>query len=71
MNFLNVFSVFYPSITVQGYTCGPCPLAAIKQGNCRINFDADFIFSEVNADKVTWEVQKDGSLELLKIDKTG
>ena len=29
------------------YACGPCPVAAIKQGNLHIPYDGKFIFSEV------------------------
>ena len=35
-------------------TCGPCPLAAVKRGHVNLNYDAPFVFSEVNADKVIW-----------------
>lgn len=37
------------------FTCGPCPVAAVKNGECDLKYDAGFIFSEVNADKVHWE----------------
>ena len=36
--------------------CGPAPLAAIKKGHVYLNFDVGFIFSEVNGDKIEWEV---------------
>ena len=38
--------------------CGPAPVKAIKNGEVFIGFDAGFIFSEVNADKITWIVKK-------------
>lgn len=39
--------------------CGPCPVKAIKEGDVYLNYDAPFIFSEVNGDKVFWMVSKD------------
>ncbi|XP_053402043.1 annulin-like [Mercenaria mercenaria] len=48
------------------FTCGPCPLNAIKNGEVTIDYDCDFIFSEVNADEIHWEVLPDGSC--IKID---
>ena len=36
------------------YQCGPCPVAAVKRGDVFLNYDAKFIFAEVNGDKVTW-----------------
>lgn len=36
--------------------CGPAPLKAIKEGHVYLNFDTGFIFSEVNGDKIEWEV---------------
>ncbi|WAR12917.1 TGM1-like protein [Mya arenaria] len=49
--------------------CGPAPIKAIKEGHVYLNFDTGFIFSEVNGDKIEWEVKKDGSMEVVWIDK--
>ena len=38
---------------------GPAPLTAIKEGEVYAGFDTGFVFSEVNADRVTWVVKKD------------
>lgn len=38
---------------------GPAPLTAIKDGEVYAGFDTGFVFSEVNADRVTWVVEKD------------
>ena len=38
---------------------GPAPLTAIKEGEVYAGFDTVFVFSEVNADRVTWVVKKD------------
>jgi len=47
------------------YCAGPASLVAIKNGNVGVTFDTPFIFAEVNADKVHWVKQKDGSIEKL------
>jgi hypothetical protein len=38
---------------------GPAPLNAVKEGEVYAGFDTGFVFSEVNADTVTWVVKKD------------
>ena len=43
----------------QIYQTGPAPLKAIKEGEVYAGFDTGFIFSEVNADCVTWVVKED------------
>ncbi|XP_037535036.1 protein-glutamine gamma-glutamyltransferase 2 [Nematolebias whitei] len=43
------------------YCCGPVPLKAIKEGELTFNYDAPFVFAEVNADVVTFMKKKDGS----------
>lgn len=43
--------------------CGPAPLKAIKEGHVYLNFDTGFIFSEVNGDKIEWEVS--GSINVF------
>ncbi|XP_075068590.1 protein-glutamine gamma-glutamyltransferase 4 [Mixophyes fleayi] len=48
-----------PQEPSQGvYQCGPCPLAAIKNGDVYLPYDAKFIFAEVNADRIEWMVKK-------------
>jgi len=36
--------------------CGPAPITAVKHGEIFIGQDTNFIFSEVNADRVYWRV---------------
>ncbi|XP_071089058.1 annulin-like [Haliotis cracherodii] len=36
------------------FTCGPCPVKAIKEGDINVGSDGAFIFCEVNADTVEW-----------------
>ncbi|XP_067906028.1 protein-glutamine gamma-glutamyltransferase 2 [Heterodontus francisci] len=49
------------------YSCGPCPVKAIKEGHVDVKYDAVFIFAEVNADVVYWLVNKDGSRKELGV----
>uniref|UniRef100_A0A8C6SN21 protein-glutamine gamma-glutamyltransferase n=1 Tax=Neogobius melanostomus TaxID=47308 RepID=A0A8C6SN21_9GOBI len=51
------------------YCCGPCPVAAIIEGNLSVKYDAPFIFAEVNADIVDWIVRKDGRREKVTVDE--
>ncbi|KAL8179821.1 UNVERIFIED_CONTAM: hypothetical protein K2H54_073247 [Gekko kuhli] len=36
------------------YRCGPAPVAAIREGDVQHRYDAPFVFSMVNADRVAW-----------------
>nr|XP_056700936.1 protein-glutamine gamma-glutamyltransferase 5-like [Euleptes europaea] len=36
------------------YCCGPAPVTAIREGDVQHRYDAPFVFSMVNADRVTW-----------------
>ncbi|XP_060071611.1 protein-glutamine gamma-glutamyltransferase K-like [Ylistrum balloti] len=49
--------------------CGPAPLKAIKEGHVYLNYDVGFVFSEVNGDKINWQINEDGSMEVTNIDK--
>jgi hypothetical protein len=49
----------------QLYQMGPAPLTAVKEGEVYAGFDAGFVFSEVNADIVTWVVKKDKNDEYI------
>ncbi|OWF37367.1 annulin-like [Mizuhopecten yessoensis] len=48
------------------FACGPAPIAAIKEGDCIIKYDTRFLFSEVNADRVYWEIV-DGIWNKLRV----
>ncbi|XP_070173443.1 hemocyte protein-glutamine gamma-glutamyltransferase-like [Littorina saxatilis] len=50
------------------YCCGPCPVLAIKEGEVNLPYDGNFIFAEVNADKVYWMIQKDGTYKRIKVE---
>ncbi|XP_066443501.1 protein-glutamine gamma-glutamyltransferase E-like [Eleutherodactylus coqui] len=53
-----------PQEQSQGvYRCGPTSVIAVKEGDLHIGYDTPFVFAEVNADRVTWIVHKDGSKE--------
>ncbi|XP_063766824.1 protein-glutamine gamma-glutamyltransferase 2 [Eleginops maclovinus] len=47
------------------YCCGPIPVRAIKEGELTLNYDAPFVFAEVNADVVTIMKKNDGSISKL------
>ncbi|XP_078257737.1 protein-glutamine gamma-glutamyltransferase 2-like [Rhinoraja longicauda] len=49
------------------FCCGPCPVKAIKEGHLDVNYDAVFIFAEVNADVVYWFINKDGTKKELLV----
>lgn len=38
-------------------------MIAVKEGDIHLSFDTPFVFAEVNADRATWVVQKDGTKE--------
>lgn len=44
--------------------CGPAPVSAIKKGETFVNYDTNFVYGEVNADRCTWlcEVGDDDSI---------
>lgn len=42
------------------FCCGPCPVAAIKEGDLDVKYDAPFVFAEVNADIIHWITYADG-----------
>ena len=50
------------------HCCGPAPVAAIKKGDCSVNFDTAFVFSEVNADKIVWHRLKNNKWQMLYCD---
>ena len=43
------------------FTCGPSPKKAIKNGECWLPYDTSFVFSEVNADIIHWELTEAGA----------
>ncbi|KAM3609331.1 uncharacterized protein V6R79_013113 [Siganus canaliculatus] len=50
------------------YRCGPCPIAAIREGNLSVKYDAPFVFAEVNADIIYWIVKRDGQRQKVRED---
>lgn len=44
------------------YQCGPAPVKAVKKGEIFIGYDTNFLFGEVNADRLTWKVDKTGEV---------
>ncbi|XP_055964472.1 coagulation factor XIII A chain [Sorex fumeus] len=52
------------------YRCGPASVQAIKHGHICFQFDAPFVFAEVNSDLVYITVKKDGSHVVEAVDTT-
>ncbi|XP_054984323.1 coagulation factor XIII A chain [Sorex araneus] len=52
------------------YRCGPASVQAIKHGHVCFQFDAPFVFAEVNSDLVYITVKKDGSHVVEAVDTT-
>ncbi|KAE8596954.1 hypothetical protein XENTR_v10016294 [Xenopus tropicalis] len=47
-----------PQELSQGvYECGPCSLAAVKNGDVYLPYDGKFVFAEINADRICWLVK--------------
>lgn len=44
-------------------------MAAIKEGNLGVKYDAPFVFAEVNADIVYWNVLPDGQRQQISTDQ--
>lgn len=54
------------------YRCGPASVTAVKLGEVRQFHDCDFLYAEVNADKVYWKYTGPGGpLKLLRKDILG
>lgn len=52
------------AISFQGvFTCGPCPVLAIRNGDLYLGYDTKFLFAEVNGDRVFWIVDSEGNME--------
>ena len=51
--------------------CGPTSLVAIRRGDIGLNFDAPFVFAEVNADMMNWgeDPQSEWGWSRLKMNK--
>ncbi|XP_041717283.1 coagulation factor XIII A chain-like [Coregonus clupeaformis] len=61
-----------PQETSDGYyRCGPCSVKAIKEGMLSYQFDAPFVFAEVNSDVHKYKLNpQTGKTELLSVDTT-
>ena len=54
------------------YRCGPAAVAAVKRGEVLRPYDANFVYAEVNADKVFWKYAGPTQpLKLLRKDTQG
>ncbi|XP_070603301.1 coagulation factor XIII A chain isoform X2 [Erythrolamprus reginae] len=52
------------------YRCGPASIQAIKHGHVCFQFDAPFVYAEVNSDVIYSKALKNGSKVIQHIDKT-
>lgn len=50
------------------YRCGPAPIRAVKYGEIQRPYDCNFLFAEVNADKLFWRYT--GPYQPLKLLRT-
>eukprot|EP01120_Amphizonella_sp_Union-15-10_P006081 TRINITY_DN1895_c0_g1_i1.p1 TRINITY_DN1895_c0_g1~~TRINITY_DN1895_c0_g1_i1.p1 ORF type:complete len:494 (-),score=99.35 TRINITY_DN1895_c0_g1_i1:58-1431(-) len=48
------------------YQTGPCPLAAIKNGDKSVQYDLEFLYAEVNADVHHYLEEEEGKYVLIK-----
>lgn len=56
----------------QMYRCGPAPVKAVKMGEITKPYDCDFVYSEVNADKLFWRYAGvNQPLKLIRKDTLG
>ncbi|KAJ7377352.1 hypothetical protein OS493_029711 [Desmophyllum pertusum] len=59
-----------PQETSEGvFRCGPASVKAVKQGEVYLPFDTNFVFAEVNGDRVFWEVEENGAMKVIRVDK--
>ncbi|KAG8565477.1 hypothetical protein GDO81_012870 [Engystomops pustulosus] len=47
------------------YRLGPCSVKAIKEGDLDLNYDAPFVFAEVNGDVTDWLMNADNSTKKI------
>ncbi|KAL5022286.1 hypothetical protein ScPMuIL_001441 [Solemya velum] len=53
-----------PQETSDGVYCtGPASVAALKNGDVHLAYDGQFVFAEVNADRVHWIMDAEGNME--------
>ncbi|XP_058141173.1 coagulation factor XIII A chain [Dasypus novemcinctus] len=52
------------------YRCGPASVQAVKHGHVCFQFDAPFVFAEVNSDLVYIMIKKDGTHVVQAVDAT-
>ncbi|CAH6802408.1 F13a1 [Phodopus roborovskii] len=55
---------------VSMYRCGPASVQAVKHGHVCFQFDAPFVFAEVNSDLVYITAKKDGTHVVEAVDST-
>ncbi|XP_075701693.1 protein-glutamine gamma-glutamyltransferase E-like [Rhinoderma darwinii] len=51
------------------YCLGPCSVKAIKEGDVDLDYDAPFVFAEMNADVMDWLISADNSKKKISSNK--
>ena len=54
--------------TAGKFVCGPAPLSAVLSGRCDVGFDTPFVCAAVNADRVHWGRQANGTWTIIGVD---
>lgn len=62
-------TVIFIANLVGVFRCGPASVKAVKQGAVYLPYDTSFVFAEVNGDRVFWEVQENGPMKVIRVDK--
>lgn len=62
---------FVPLYTTDKMQCGPVSLVAVRRGDIGLNYDAPFVFAEVNADVMHWgeDADSDWGWSRMKMNK--
>ncbi|XP_057696650.1 protein-glutamine gamma-glutamyltransferase K-like isoform X2 [Corythoichthys intestinalis] len=59
-----------PQETSQGtFRCGPASVTAVRNGQVFLKHDAQFVFAEVNSDKIYWQRKLDGTFSKIHSEK--
>lgn len=51
------------------FCCGPASLVAIKRGEVHMQYDTPFVFAEVNADRVNWELDDSAETRTIGLER--
>lgn len=66
---LNRYLIPFATHILGIFCCGPASLAAIKRGEVHMQYDTPFVFAEVNADRVNWELDDSAETSTTGIER--